>query len=99
MRTNICEAQHSTGPTVTANSASSYTVAVGGVTGAAGSVTLNFLGNDVESIASGELAPAVNGPQYTNVPLPAANWWALILVTFALAFAAAIVIRRNALKD
>ena len=99
------DAAHTTGPTVTANSASSYTVAVGGVTGAAGSVHLNFLGpgtpdgSPVESISSGELAPAVNGPQYTNLPLPAATNWALVLLALTLSFAAAVMIRRHALKQ
>ena len=99
------DAEHTTGPTVTANSASSYTVAVGGVTGAAGGVSLTFLGpgtsdgSPVESISSGELAPAVNGPQYTNLPLPAATNWVLVLLALTLAFAAAVVIRRRALKQ
>jgi len=67
--------------------------------GDAGLVGLNFLGNDVASISSGELAPAVNGPAYTNLPLPAATNWVLVLTALALAFAAAAMIRRRALKQ
>ena len=93
------DAMHSSGPTVTVNSASSYTVAVGGVTGDAGGVSLNLKsGTDVESVATGELASGVIGPTYTNLPLPTAGEWMLVLTALALAFAAAVMIRKRALK-
>lgn len=92
------DAAFTTGPDLTVNGPESYTVAVGGVTGSAGSVTLNFLGNDVVSVETGLLAPAVLGQLYTNVPLPAAKDWVLILMAVVLVLAATVVIRKRALK-
>ena len=88
------------GPTVTANGPASYTVAVGGVTASPGpgSIALNFLGGDVASIDTDLLASAAGGQSYTNFPLPAAKTWGLVFLGAVLALAAAVLVRKKALK-
>ena len=89
-----------TGPTVTGGPAS-YTAAIGGVTGASGTIILNFEVGDVVSVADGTPAePASGGAQWFSnvVPAPAAMGWVLVFLGVVLALAAAVVIRKRALK-
>ena len=93
------DAAVATGPTVT-GSGTSYTVDISGVSGAAGSVELNFVVNDVVLTADGTTpaTAASSGTQsYANVvAAPAANHWVLIFMGVMLALAAAVVIRKKA---
>ena len=87
-------------PTVTGGPAS-YTASIGGVTGASGTIILNFEVGDVVSVADGTPAePASGGAQWFSnvVPAPAAMGWVLVFLGIVLALAAAVAIRRKALK-
>ena len=85
------------GPTV-AGGPASYTVSIGGVTGTVGSIALKFTSNDVVSTSSGLPAQSVSGAPYSTFPLSAANRWTILFLTITLTLAAAVVIRRKALK-
>ena len=90
-----------TGPTVTGGPAS-YTVSIGSVTGSAGTISLNFDVGDVVAAADGTTAalPASSGSQWFSnvVPAPAALGWVLVFLGIVLALAAAVMLRRKALK-
>ena len=89
------------GPTVTGGPAS-YTVSIGSVTGSAGTISLNFNVGDVVAAADGTTAalPASSGTQWLSnvVPAPAAMGWVLVFLGIVLALAAAVMLRRKALK-
>ena len=88
------------GPTVTGGPAS-YTVSIASVTGSAGTIVLNFNVGDVVSTADGIApAPASAGSQWFSnvVPAPAAMGWVLVFLGIVLALAAAVMLRRKALK-
>ena len=89
------------GPTVTGGPAS-YTVSIASVTGSAGTISLNFDVGDVVASADGTTAalPASSGTQWFSnvVPAPAAMGWVLVFLGIVLALAAAVMLRRKALK-
>ena len=80
---------------------SPYTAAISAVTGTSGTISLNFNVDDVISAGS-MLAPLPtnSGLQwFSNIlPAPAAMGWALVFLAVVLALAAAVMLRKKALK-